>query len=82
MIEHKKHSIKELSEIKDNKTLTQNVNTLDEETTITNVALIETWVNSMELSEAFVELATRFFDLQDKVAELEAKITELEKGGE
>lgn len=74
MIEHKKHSIKELNSIKDNKTLTQNVETLDVETSITNEALIETWMSSMELSEAFVELATEFFALKDKVAELEAKL--------
>ncbi|MFI3254519.1 MAG: hypothetical protein R3Y63_09320 [Eubacteriales bacterium] len=77
-VQHKETSVKEAKGIKDNKTLTQNVNTLNEETEITNEALIETWMSSMELSEAFVDLATRFFVLQEKVEELEAKL----EGGE
>lgn len=81
-LKFKETSVKEQKLIKDNKTLSENVTTLSTEANITNEALIETWLSSMELTDAFMELAFNFFATQDKVAELEEKLAQVEKGGE
>lgn len=80
-VKFKETSVKEQKAIKDNKTLSADVTTLSTEANITNEALIETWLSSMELTDAFIDLAFTFFETRDKVAELEEKLAQIEKGG-
>lgn len=79
-VNHKESSIQKLKQIKDNLTLTQNVQSLETESTITNEAVIEAWVSSMEVTDAVLELANMVFSLLEVVADLEVKVTEQGEG--